>query len=102
MATLTIASKANQATFLPALLVATRANELDTNTALTIRFEEVDTLKAGGGATAELTLGSGIPTYGSENIIAKLVNAYPFLQGKHENLVSRQSWGHKSMFADVQ
>ncbi|MCJ1370026.1 hypothetical protein MMC20_001238 [Loxospora ochrophaea] len=87
MATLTIASKANQATFLPALLVATRANELDTNTALTIRFEEVDTLKAGGGATAELTLGSGIPTYGSENIIAKLVNAYPFLQGKHENLI---------------
>ena len=87
MATLSIASKANQATFLPALLVAALANESDPNASITLKFEEVDTLKSSDGAVVEFILGSDSPVYGSEKVIAKLIEAYPFLQGKHESLV---------------
>ena len=89
MATLNIASKANQATTFPALLVAQYAKEADPNSSINVNFEELDTLKAGGNATVDVIVGSGTSTYGSEKVIDVLVQAYPFLQGKHDSLVGQ-------------
>lgn len=89
MTTLNIASKASQATTLPVLLVASYANESDPNASITVKFNEVDTLKSGDGASVELILGNDSPTYGSEKVIEDILVAYPFLQGKHENLVGQ-------------
>lgn len=87
MATLNIASKANQATTFPALLVAHYAKEVDPNSSINVNFEEVDTLKAQENATVEITVGTGTPAYGSEKVIGVLVEAYPFLQGKNDTFV---------------
>lgn len=84
MATLKVASKANQATTFPALLVAHYAKEADPNTSININFEEVDTLKARDNATVEIVVGSGTSAYGSEKVIDVLIETYPFLQGKNE------------------
>lgn len=84
MATLNLASKANQATTFPALLVAQYAKEADSNTSININFEEVDTLKAQDNPTVEIAVGSGTSAYGSEKVIDVLVETYPFLQGKNE------------------
>ena len=91
MASLTLASKANQATLLPALLVATHANESDPNASITIQFEDAQSLKRAEGVTAELSLGTDAPTIGSEDVIAKLVDVYPSLQEKNQNLVRAES-----------
>ncbi|KAA6406520.1 MAG: glutamyl-tRNA synthetase [Lasallia pustulata] len=88
MASLILASKANQAILLPALLAATYANDSDPNVSINIQFEDAESLKQAEGATAELTLGSDAPTRGSENAVARLVEAYPSLQGKHTKLVN--------------
>ena len=88
MAMLNIASKANQATFVPALLIATHANESDPNAAILVQFKEVDSLVSGDTASAELSLGTDSPVYGSKNIISKLTEAYPIIQGKNETVVS--------------
>lgn len=82
MASLTLASKANQATLLPLLLIATHANNSDPNVSITIQFEDTGTLKQATGATAELSLSTDPPTYDSEDVVAQLVEAYPSLQGK--------------------
>lgn len=87
MATLNIASKANQATTFPALLVAHYAKEADPNSSINVNFEEVDTLKAQENATVEITVGTGTSAYGSEKVIDVLVEAYPFLQGKNDTNV---------------
>lgn len=89
MATLNIASKANQATTLPVVLAASYANQSDPNASITVKFDEVDILKSGDGASVELILGTDSPIYGSEKVIETILVAYPFLQGKHENLVGR-------------
>ena len=87
MATLNIASKANQATTFPALMVAHYAKEADPKSSINVKLEEVDALKAGDNATVEFVVGSGTSTYGSEKVINCLVEAYPFLQSKHDTLV---------------
>ena len=88
MSNLNIASKANQAVTLPALLVASYVKELDSDTEITIKFEEVDALDSGDKAHIELIVRRDAPTYGSEQVISKLLVAYPFLQEKNESLVS--------------
>lgn len=88
MATLSIASKANQATTFPALMVAHYAKEADPNSSINVNFEEVDALKAADSATVEVVVGTGTSKYGYENVIDSLVEAYPFLQGTHDTLVS--------------
>jgi len=88
MATLNIASKANQAKSIPALLVAARVNNLDPNASIDINFQDADTLKSGGGEAVELIIGTDSPVYGSEKAIASLTQAYPVLQGKDESLVN--------------
>ncbi|KAK4691587.1 hypothetical protein P7C71_g5437, partial [Lecanoromycetidae sp. Uapishka_2] len=87
MAALTLASRANQATTFPALLIAHYAKESDPNASINVTFEEVESLKSGDKATVELVLGSGVPSYGSESTINVLVEKYSFLQSKHEKPV---------------
>lgn len=86
MATLSIASKANQATSVPALLVASYANRSDPNALVDIKFEEAETLKSKKGTSVEFVLASDAPVYGSEYAVGRLIEAYPFLQvhGQHK------------------
>lgn len=92
MTTLNIASKANQATTIPVLLVAQYAKEADPNASININFDEVEFLKSGDKATVELAIGNGTSLYGSEHVISELMNAYPFLEGKHVDSVSLEVW----------
>ena len=87
MATLTIASKANQATTFPSLVVAHYVKESGKHTSLNVKFDEVETLKSGDDASVELILGSAGPKYGSEQIIGSMMEAFPFSQGKNDSLV---------------
>lgn len=82
MATLNIASKANQATIFPALLVAYYAKEADPNASININFEELEAHKSSEKATVELVLSNAAPIYGSEDVISSLIETYPFLRGK--------------------
>ena len=85
MATLNIASKANQATTIPALLVASYVKESSQPTSVNVNFKEVDALKSGEEASVELVVGKSV--YGSENAIQSLIETYPFLQGKNDSAV---------------
>ena len=87
MAALIIASKANQATTLPTLLIAARANESDPNAKIDIKFEEADRLRDEGGATLKLAIGTNAPILGAEEIVALLVSNYVSLHEEQENLV---------------
>ena len=87
MPTINIASKANQATTFPALLVASYVKESANDSPVNIIFEETESLKPGHEATVELSLGSSTSVYGSENSIESLVNAFPWLKSKNESFV---------------
>ena len=87
MAALCIASKANQATTVPALLISNYANQLDHSASIDIQFEEVEILQSGNGASVKLAVANDTPAYGSEQVISKLSTTYHLLQGKHEILV---------------
>lgn len=87
MATLTVASNANQATTLPAVLVASYAKFLDPNASINITFQDVETLHAGDGVALELVLTKESPIYSTDQIIEKLLEIYTSLHVKHENLV---------------
>ncbi len=88
MPTLYIAAKANQAITVPVLLIASYANESDPNASIDLRFEEAETLESKDGATVELVVANDSPFRGFEQAITGLTAVYPFLQGKHEPLVS--------------
>lgn len=100
MTTLNIASKANQATTIPALLVAQYAKEADPNASISINFDEVEALKSGEKAAVELVIGNGTSSYGSEHVISELMSAYPFLHGKHGDSVRLKSPGAVHSKAD--
>lgn len=87
MATLNIASQANQASTIPVLLVTSYAKESDLNASVKINFEDVDVLKSSDMASAELIRGNLPSVYSCENIISELLSFFPFLQGKHSELV---------------
>ena len=87
MATVRVASEANQATTVPALLVASYANEADPNSSINVKFEEVENLESGNKAVIELVEASNTPVYGSEEIIRTIVAAHPIIQGKDKSLV---------------
>ena len=86
MTTLTIASKANQATTIPALLVANFANESDPNVSITFKFEEAEILESSNSAV-ELIIGNAATINGPQNSLDKLVQEYPFLSEKHNDRV---------------
>lgn len=87
MATLRIASKANQATTLPALLVASCVKESARDSNIEIIFEEIESVKSGHDIPVELCLGKERSVYGSEQSIQSIVDVFPFLQSKNESLV---------------
>lgn len=87
MTTLNIASKANHATTLPALLVANYAKESDLKATINVHFEDIDILKSGDKASVELVQGNSAPTYGCGKVIKELLSTFSFLQGKHADLV---------------
>lgn len=87
MAELVIAAKANQATLLPALLVASSVNESLERPEIKFRFEEVDVLPAGDGKTVEFIAGGNNAVYGTENVLNELRTTFPFLRGKDEKQV---------------
>ena len=87
MATLKLATKANQASTLPALLVATFAKESESNASITVNFEDVDFLKSDNSASVELSRENLPSVYSSEKVISELLSIYPFLQGNTTKLV---------------
>ncbi len=87
MTTLNIASKANQATTLPALLVANYAKESDSKASINVHFQDVDILKSGNKTSVELVQGNSSPTYGCDNVINELLSTFSLLQAKHADLV---------------
>jgi glutamyl-tRNA synthetase len=86
MTTLSIASKANQATTLPTLLVASHANQSDPNVSITLKFEEIEALESSDSPVA-LIVENGSPIFGSLSCLDKLAHEYSFLTGKHDDLV---------------
>ena len=87
MASVVVASKANQATTLPVVLIAQFAAESDPKANIQIKHEEIDRLKAGDDAAIEVTIGTEPSSYGSNDTIKALSVAYPFLKGKNSELV---------------
>ena len=87
MTTINIASKANQATTFPALLVSTNVNEADPKSQITINFGDVETLQSQKDATVEFLLDGSEPKYGSDQVIGSLLERYPVLQGKSQEQV---------------
>jgi len=88
MKTLNIASKANQAGTLPALLIANYVNQCDSNAAIEIHFEDIDSLKSDDKSSVELVQGNSASTDGCESVINELLSTFSFLQGNHADLVS--------------
>ncbi|KAL8687851.1 MAG: hypothetical protein Q9218_006084, partial [Villophora microphyllina] len=87
MASLTIASKANQATTLPVLLVAQYATKLDPNASINFTFSEAEKLLDDEKATVifKPACGHDEPLYKDVNQI--LMHAYKPLQGNHDGVV---------------
>ena len=98
MATLHIASKANQATSIPALLIASLANNKDPSASITIEFQDAETLQSGGAEAVEFVPKSGSTIHGSENVVSYLAESYSRLpvdpssaQKERESLVFSDS-----------
>ena len=93
MAAIFVATKANQATFLPALLVASYVNENDPNAHVAIHLQDVNTLKSGDNATVNLESVKKQSSSGSESVITQLIQAFHVLQTKHTDFVSYRYHG---------
>ncbi|KAE8150121.1 tRNA synthetases class I, catalytic domain-containing protein [Aspergillus avenaceus] len=83
---LTLASKANQASLLPVLLVATSINEARPTPAVAITFEDKAVLDGAEKAPVQFTGVSGTPVFGTVNAIQGLLNDFPFLNSKDQKL----------------
>ncbi|KAI9740346.1 MAG: hypothetical protein M1834_004925 [Cirrosporium novae-zelandiae] len=83
MATLKVATKANQATILPVILITSYLNETAGKAEVVISFEDVDKFKESG-ATVEFDNGSSI--HGEVAVTQKLLELFPSLRGKDSNL----------------
>ncbi|GKZ80662.1 hypothetical protein AnigIFM56816_004888 [Aspergillus niger] len=87
---LNLATKANQASLLPVLLVATSINEARPTPVIAINFEDAAVLSEGEKAIVQFTGASGAPAYGTDNAIKELRASFPFLNGKDEK--SENEW----------
>ena len=84
---LTLATRANQASLLPALVIATSINQAGPTPVVAITYEDTAVLREGENAIVQFTGASGKPVFGSENVIQELIANYPYLHGKEEKLV---------------
>ncbi|PWY74715.1 glutamyl-tRNA synthetase [Aspergillus eucalypticola CBS 122712] len=87
---LSLATKANQASLLPVLLVATSINEARPTPVIAINFEDAAVLPEGEKAIVQFTGASGAPVYGTDYAIKELRASFPFLNGKDEK--SENEW----------
>lgn len=87
MAALTVASKANQATTLPALLVAQYAKESDPNARIDIKFKDVEILLSAEQSGLELVFTGKPPVSSSLQVIRGLLQTFTFWQGKNEDSI---------------
>ena len=87
MSELTFATRANAASLLPALLVASSVNQSRPQQEIALVFEDVDILPSDDKATIQFTAAGQSPVYGSENVLKALRSFYPFLKSKDEKLV---------------
>jgi hypothetical protein len=86
MATLTLASKANQASTLPVLVVASYANHADPNANTIINIEDADKLQ--NGSPIDYKSAAGESTTASQATIKALIAQHNHLQSSSQNLVS--------------
>jgi glutamyl-tRNA synthetase len=85
---LTLAAKANQASLLPVLLVATSINEARPSPVITTTYEDKAVLEQGDKAIVQFTGISGTPVFGTVNAILELLKDFPFLNSKDQKVVS--------------
>ena len=90
MASFTIASKANQAETLPALLVAEYAKRSDPNAKINIGFKDVESLDPAKNSGLELNIAGESPVENSGDVIHSLLHNSNLGQGKGESSV--QEW----------
>jgi hypothetical protein len=92
---LSIATKANQSSTIPALLAAALVNETPGAGAITVNFKDVEALKKDDKTAAtELVLGAGPPVYGDLQVVKKIAEAHPdALVGTQQKLVGVHSFG---------
>ncbi|KAF7596602.1 hypothetical protein BBP40_001003 [Aspergillus hancockii] len=81
---LTLAAKANQASLLPVLLVATSINEARPSPVITITYEDKAVLEQE--AVAKFTGVSGTSIFGTVNAIQGLLKDFPFLNSKDQKV----------------
>ena len=85
---LKVATRANQASLLPVILVATSINEARPSPVISITYEDTALLHEGEKAIVEFTGVSGTPVYGTEKAIQELRQNFPFLTSKEGKLVN--------------
>ncbi len=91
MPILSIASKANQATTIPALLVASFANDTQ-DASIDINFEDGAALPGlEREESTRLVTDDGTSISGVESIVRKLIELYPALTAVHKEMVSEVS-----------
>lgn len=94
MASLTVASKANQATTLPALLIAQYSNESDPNAKINISFNDVEKLLPEDQAYVIVNLACGSNESIFKDVTQVLMHALKPLQGKSDAPV--REWLHRA------
>ena len=85
MAALDVAAKANQAYVLPALLVAQCVNQSHSIALFDIKYADIEALYPD--QYLRLIPEDGPVSFLSKDIIKYIIKSYPFLQGKHHDLV---------------
>ncbi|KAL8902481.1 MAG: hypothetical protein Q9207_004679 [Kuettlingeria erythrocarpa] len=87
MAALTIASKANQAITLPALLIVEYAKASDPNAKIDIQFEDVEILENAEKSGLDLKVSGRSSVYQSTQAIRELLRSFAFWRGKNDDVV---------------
>ena len=86
---LKVASKANQSSTFPALLLAhwVLQNESSQKSTLEIVFVEIENINDGGKSPVQLDLGSDHAVAGSESVLNTLLEQYTSIQGSSKDQV---------------
>jgi hypothetical protein len=83
---LNVATRANHAALLPAVLIATSINEARPSPVININYEDTALLQDGDKAIVQLVTGSN-SVFGTTNVIQELTTQFPFLSGKDTKVV---------------
>ncbi|KAL8958835.1 MAG: hypothetical protein Q9183_005760, partial [Haloplaca sp. 2 TL-2023] len=94
MASLTIASKANQAITLPPLLLASYVNESNPNAKVNIAFEDVEKLQQEDASFALTKASSGPSDPIIKDLTQVLIHTFKALKGKDDDLI--KEWARRA------